>query len=181
MISIISVAYFRSCLLPKKGVICNTALRLETKEFFANLVEAKDPETGEGLTERHIVSETGSLLLAGSGTKGTTSAATIYYCVHSPEILHVLQRDIHNTFINVEDMQIATHLNSCQYLRACLDQSLRHSSPIGGLLVREILTGGLILDGEPLSAGVDVGVAHYAIHQNEAYFPDPFSFKPDRR
>lgn len=65
MISIISVAYFRSCLLPKKGVICNTALRLETKEFFANLVEAKDPETGEGLTERQIVSETGSLLLAG--------------------------------------------------------------------------------------------------------------------
>lgn len=53
-------------------------------------------------------------------------------------------------------------------------------SPIGGLLARELLTGGLILDGEPLPAGVDVGVAHYAIHHNEAYFPDPFSFKPER-
>jgi cytochrome P450 len=57
---------------------------------------------------------------------------------------------------------------------------MRLSPPIGGLLPREVLRGGLTVDGEYLPEGVEVGVPHYAIHHNEMYYPEPFLFKPER-
>ncbi len=60
----------------------------------------------------------------------------------------------------IHGIRPGTHLNSCQYLRVCLDESLRLSPSIGGLLSRGILPDGLILDGERLPGGVDIGVPH---------------------
>ena len=34
--------------------------------------------------------------------------------------------------------------------------------------------------GEELPAGVGVGCTIYALHHNEDYIPDPFSYKPER-
>lgn len=38
----------------------------------------------------------------------------------------------------------------------------------------------LIIDGHVIPPGTQVGVNTYSIHRNEAYFPDPFVFKPER-
>ena len=45
---------------------------------------------------------------------------------------------------------------------------------------REILPGGLETDGYTFPAGTVIGTPHYAIHHNEAYYPDPFTFNPSR-
>jgi len=143
-------------------------------------LEARDPETGNGLTEEQIVAETGSLLLAGSDTQATTLAATIFYCLHYPATLCKLQDEVRTTFTDVEDIRIGKRLSSCKYLRACIDEALRLSPPIGGLLHRQILPGGLTVEGERIPAGVEIGVPHYAIHHKETYYPEPFSFRPER-
>ncbi len=52
---------------------------IKRKDLFASLVEAKDTDTGDGLTEEQVVAETGSLLLAGLDTQATTLATTIFY------------------------------------------------------------------------------------------------------
>lgn len=57
---------------------------------------------------------------------------------------------------------------------------MRLSPPVGALLPREILAGGLTVDNQYFSEGIDIGVPHYALHHNELYYPDPFVFKPDR-
>jgi len=57
---------------------------------------------------------------------------------------------------------------------------LRLSPPVGGLLPREILTGGLEIDGHQIPAGTVVGTPTYAIHHNTAYFPNPFEYIPER-
>ena len=54
------------------------------------------------------------------------------------------------------------------------------SPPIPSILPREVLPGGISIDGEYIPAGVDVGVPHYAIHHNDKYFPESFSYKPER-
>ena len=45
---------------------------------------------------------------------------------------------------------------------------------------REVLPGGAIIDDVYFPAGTTVGVAPYALHHNQDYFPDPFTFRPER-
>ncbi|KAI0201487.1 cytochrome P450 [Astrocystis sublimbata] len=74
-------------------------------------------------------------------------------------------------------------LASCRYLRAAIDEALRMSPPLPGTLWRERAadTGGpWIIDGHVVPPGTKVGVNTYALHHNEAYFPEPFSFVPER-
>ena len=153
---------------------------VKTNDLFAALVKAKDPETGRGLTEEQIVAESGSLLLAGSDTVATSLAATFFYCLHCPRTLERLQSEIRATFNDVEEIRVGGKLSSCRYLRACLDESLRLSPPIGSLLPRQVLSGGLTIDGHHFPEGVVVGVPHYAIHHCEKYYPEPFCYKPER-
>jgi cytochrome P450 len=57
---------------------------------------------------------------------------------------------------------------------------MRLAPPVGGLLPREVLHGGITIDGEHIPAGVCVGTPHYTIHHPPAYYPDPFAFVPER-
>lgn len=52
--------------------------------------------------------------------------------------------------------------------------------PITGTLWREVCAGGIVLDNEYIPAGCDVGVSLYAVHHNEAIYPEPWVFKPER-
>ena len=71
-------------------------------------------------------------------------------------------------------------LTSCHYLRAVLDESMRLSPGVGGVLPREVLPGGLQVKAHHFPEGTVVVTCHYSIHHNEAYYPDPFIFKPSR-
>ena len=45
---------------------------------------------------------------------------------------------------------------------------------------REVTSAGALIDGCQVPAGYDVGVGIYSIHHNETYFPQPFTFIPER-
>lgn len=99
-----------------------------TGDVFADLVEAKDPETGNGLNEEQIVAETGSLLLAGSDIQATTLAAkrnvsclrvfpiifltwcdsTIRYFMHGVCIL----RYLFDVYLSANALQTGPHVKS---------------------------------------------------------------------
>ena len=150
------------------------------RDLFSYLLEAKDPETGRGYTNEELIAEAGILIVGGSGTTATTLTTTIFYLLHYPEALSTLQQEIRAQFEDVEDIRIGPALTSCRFLFACFDEAMRLSPAIGSVLPREILPGGLTVDREHFPAGIDIGVPGYSIHHHEAYYPDPFSFKPER-
>ena len=49
-----------------------------------------------------------------------------------------------------------------------------------GAMWREAEPGGLLVDGEIIPAGCEIGTCIYAIHHDESYFPDSFTFSPER-
>lgn len=110
----------------------------------------------------------------------TALAATFFYLLHNDDCLERLTNEVRNTFSDVEEIRSGARLNSCRYLRACIDESMRCSPPVPGLMPREVLEGGMEIDGHHFVRGVEVGVPHYALHHNEAYFRDPFDFLPSR-
>ena len=150
------------------------------RDLFSYLLEAKDPETGRGYTNEELIAEAGILIVGGSGTTATSLTSTIFYLLHNTKALEISQQEIRAQFEDVEDIRIGATLTSCRFLFACIDEAMRLSPAIGALLPREILPGGLTVDGEHFPAGVDIGVPSYSLHHNEAYYPDPFSFKPER-
>jgi cytochrome P450 len=57
---------------------------------------------------------------------------------------------------------------------------MRLSPGVGGILLREVMQPGMAVDGTYFPADTAIGVANYAIHHNEDYYPEPFEFRPTR-
>lgn len=83
-------------------------------------------------------------------------------------------------FGDVREICIGPKLDSCRFLYACINKAMRLSPATGAILPREVLKGGLEVEGEFLPAGTDVGVPVYAVQHVEECFPRPFAFEPER-
>jgi cytochrome P450 len=57
---------------------------------------------------------------------------------------------------------------------------MRISPPVGTVLPREILPGGLIVSNHYFAAGIEIGVPIYALHHSERYFTNAEDYKPER-
>jgi len=159
-----------------------TKIGLETdrKDFFFYLLNARDPETGKGFTPQELWGESNLLIIAGSDTTSTALASAFFYLTHNPRTLVRLCEEVRGKFGDVEEIVAGKALNECLYLRAVIDEGMRLSPPVGGILPREVLPGGIEIDGVHVPEGIVVGTPHYTLHHNPAYFPAPFSFRPER-
>lgn len=154
--------------------------KLKHRDLFSALLEARDPETGQGYTQETLIAEAGLLIVAGSDTMATAITSTIFYLLHYPATLTLLQKEVRAMFKDVEDIKTGAQLSNCTYTVACLNEAMRMTPGVGGLLPREVLSEGMNVDGYHFPAGIDIGVPHYSIHHNAEYYPEPFVFKPER-
>ncbi|WPG97869.1 Hypothetical protein R9X50_00065100 [Acrodontium crateriforme] len=152
------------------------------KDIFSFLMRAKDPETGEGFPMPELWMEGNTLIVAGSDTTSTTLSAAIFYLLNNPETLARLEKEIRSTYSSAYEIRMGPQLQSCAYLRACLDETMRLSPALPGVLHREILPGGLRIPDLDLDlpAGIDVGVPIYSIHHHAECVYEPFAFLPGR-
>ena len=90
-----------------------------------------------------------------------------------------LVEEIRSSFMSVDDIR-AEALASCKYLRACIDETLRIAPAGPGELAREVLPGGLEIDGDHIPEGTHVGCTGWSIMHNDEYFGDPWIFRPER-
>ncbi|KAH7125665.1 cytochrome P450 [Dendryphion nanum] len=155
-------------------------LDVDRKDFFYYLLNAKDPETGKGFSMDELWGESNLLIIAGSDTTSTAMAGTLFYLAHNARVLAKVIKEIRETFADVEEIVTGPKLSGCTYLRACIDETMRMTPPVAGALPRQVLPGGIDIDGHHIPAGVDVGVPHYSIHHNELYYPRPFEYLPER-
>jgi cytochrome P450 len=116
-------------------------------------------------------------------------SAVFFYLSRHPEVYRRLANEIRTTFADVEEIIHDPKLLRCTYLRACLEETLRISPPVGATLWRDVPAGDVpadadtnpvIIDGHVIPPGTQVGVNVYCIHHNEAYFASSFAFRPER-
>ncbi|KYK54842.1 Cytochrome P450 family protein [Drechmeria coniospora] len=152
----------------------------DRRDFFYYLLKARDPETGLGFSTPELWGESNLLIIAGSDTTSTAMAATLFYLTRNEHALDKVTREIRGKFHDVEEIVHGPALGSCTYLRACIDEAMRMSPSVGGILPREVLPGGMTIDGQALPPGTVVGTPHYTIHHNETYYPMAYSYTPER-
>lgn len=150
------------------------------KDVFHFLLEAKDPQTGEGFTNAELMAESTSLLGAGSDTASTALASFFYFLAHHPDVLDRVTKEVRGAFADVEEIVNGPGLKSLTYLRACIDESMRLCPPVPTGLKREVLPGGLLVDGEYFHAGCIMSVPLYVLHHSPEHFEDAFKFDPSR-
>ncbi|EMC96471.1 hypothetical protein BAUCODRAFT_33830 [Baudoinia panamericana UAMH 10762] len=152
------------------------------RDIFSYLLHAKDPETGQGFPLPELFMEGNTLIVAGSDTSSTTMSAVLYYLLHNCNALSRLEDEVRTTFASAEDIHMGPQMQSCCWLRACIDEAMRMSPAVAGLLPREVLEGGFSIPamGLHFPAGVEIGVSAYAIQHHPDYVDEPFTYAPDR-
>ena len=71
-------------------------------------------------------------------------------------------------------------IKDCQYLRACIDESLRDRPPVGIGLRRITPPAGAKIASYFVPGGITVSAPTCTIHHDPNLFTDPFSYKPER-
>lgn len=142
----------------------------------------QDPETGHGFPLPELLMEGNTLIVAGSDTSSTTISAVLFYLLHNPSSLSRLEQEVRSTFSSAEDIRTGLEMQTCSWLRACIDEAMRMSPAVAGLLPRVVLEGGFSIPamGLHFPAGVHIGVCIYALHHHPDYVDQPFSYEPGR-
>ncbi|KAF3480223.1 benzoate 4-monooxygenase cytochrome P450 [Arthroderma uncinatum] len=150
------------------------------KDLMHYLINAEDPQTGQGLSPTELAAESSLLMAAGSDTTSTALSGTFFYLLHSPECLEKATIEVRSMFNSIEEIRGGSSLGSLVYLRACIDETLRLSPPVTTNLMVEVLPGGLAVDGNHFPEGTTLGVSPYVVHHNAQYYPDPYVYRPER-
>ncbi|PLB46284.1 cytochrome P450 [Aspergillus steynii IBT 23096] len=167
---------------------------LPHRDLFAALLDARDPDSGRGYSQPDLVAEAGILIVAGSDTTATATTATLFYLLHNADAYARARDEVDAIFLqhsdpdagaDIEAIRMGPALDRCVFLYACINEAMRLSPPVGAVLPREVLPGGLLVrinDSEQYTvpAGTDVAVPIYALHRQEKYWSDPHVFCPER-
>ncbi|KAI0096906.1 cytochrome P450 [Nemania sp. FL0031] len=155
------------------------------QDLYSFAVDVLEPEKKNPMDKVELRYEATFFMQAGGDTTATTLSATFFYLSRNRDCYKRLAQEIRSTFSSAAEIRGGTTLSKCHYLRACIDEAMRMSPPVAGTLWRELDPDDtspepLIIDGHVIPAGTHVGVNIYSLHHNEEYFPDPFTYNPER-
>jgi len=151
------------------------------RDFMHYLLNAEDPKTGWRPSSAELEADSLSLIGAGADTIATVLAATLFYLLRNKPCLAKVTAEVREAFASPDEIHAGPKLESkCTYLAACIEEAMRLSPPVASVLPREVMPGGVVIDGEFIPAGTVVGVPPYALQHDEDIYPDPWAFRPQR-
>lgn len=106
-------------------------------------------------------------------------AACLFYLGRNETCRGKASHEVRSAFSRPDLIAHGPLLERCTYLRACLDEAMRISPPAPGVFFRRCARD-CVIDSVPLTAGTNVAVGVHALHHNPEYFPEPFTYKPER-
>ncbi|KAK4502129.1 hypothetical protein PRZ48_005552 [Zasmidium cellare] len=148
-------------------------------------LESKRADIFQGLLRSKLYNElemradSSLLIAAGSDAIRLTLAATVFYWLKNPDTFDKAAAEIRSSVSSPEEVSESV-LASLKYLRACIDETMRLSPAKPSSLPREVMEGGIVVDGIHVPKGATVGVSVYALHHDPEIYPEPYSYNPER-
>ncbi|KAI0014235.1 cytochrome P450 [Xylariaceae sp. FL0662B] len=168
-----------------KGIIrARMDLPMDAVHDFYSIAGGDSVEPGdEGLRRSELWAEAIFFLPAGGTTLSAALSAIFFYLSRHQAVYDRLAAEIRTTFPAGDAIESGPQLFGCKYLRAVIDETLRIAPPFTGTFWREpysSYTEPLVVDGIVIPRDTIVGVNPYCVMHNEAYFPEPFKYSPER-
>ncbi len=157
-------------------VASRRAANLRRTDLTQMLMEARDPETGAGMSERELVDEILTLVVAGHETTASTLNSFWWLLGERPDI----EAKIHAEQDEVGELGLVDYagLDVLPFTRRALNETLR-LYPAGWALSRRSI-GPDRLGGFDLPPDTNVVLSPYIIQRHPGFWPDPERFDPDR-
>jgi cytochrome P450 len=133
------------------------------------------------LSDVDIASECADHLLAGIDTTADTLMFMIW-ALSLPKhnrCQKKLRREVSSVEVNDDGLPAPKDLMQLPYLNAVIRETLRLYAPIPTYEPRSIPVD-TVIDGFVIPANTIVGMSPYCLHRNEAIYPKPLSFQPER-
>jgi enediyne biosynthesis protein E7 len=152
------------------------AEQTEHFDFLGMLMDARDKESGSPMSERELIDEVMTLIVAGHETTASGLNWTWYLLSQNPEAEKRLHAEIdatsEKTAPSLADMEALT------YTKNVCDEALRMYPP-GWLLSRRTIAADTLC-GYSVPPGTDVLLCLYLLHRHPRYWKEPEAFRPER-
>jgi cytochrome P450 len=149
---------------------------LGTLDVLSRMIQARDPETGATMSDKQLLDETKSLVLAGHETTSLALSWAFYLLSTHPEIEERLVEEA--TRVLGDRQPTAQDIQQLVYTRQVFLEVMRLYPPVPGVS-RDTLKADVI-EGIPVPAKQLVVVSPYVTHRHPDYWTDPERFDPDR-
>jgi cytochrome P450 len=145
-------------------------------DLLSLLLDARDPETGEGLSDADIVDNILTFIGAGHETTALALTWTFFLLGRHPEIEAKVLAEI--AAVTGGGELEAGQVGELAYTRQVIQEAMRVYPPVA-MVVRDAVAP-FTLGGEQVSVGDHVFVPIYAVHHHAALWDAPERFDPDR-
>jgi pentalenene oxygenase len=153
--------------------------RNETAErgnMLSMLLAARDPETGEQLTDDQVHDDVMTAFFVGTEASAAALAWTFHLLDRHPEVAARVRYEVDEVLAGrparIDDLPRLT------YLRQVADETLRLYPP--GWLFPRIPLEEIAVAGYRIPRGANVFFSPYTLHHDDRSYPDPEVFDPDR-
>lgn len=145
-------------------------------DFLTLLLQTKDADTGEGMSDLQIRDEAITIFAAGHETSANALSWTIYLLSQHPDIARKVREEAENVFGDKKPE--FADIQKLSYAKQVIEESMRLYPPAYAV-GREAAIDDEIL-GEPIPKKSIVFIGIHALHHSEKYWPNPEKFDPER-
>jgi cytochrome P450 len=144
------------------------------EDILTLLLEARDPETGEGLSKEELRANVVTLIAAGHETTANALTWAMFLLSRDEEWQNRVAAEGRRVLDNMSEPQPERLVKS----RAVIEEALRLFPPIAA--ISRVAIANDDLAGEPVSAGTMVIIAPYVVHRHRHLWERPDEFDPGR-
>ena len=150
-------------------------IKEQRHDFLEAFMEAKDKESGEGMTDREIIDEVMTLIIAGHETSANTLNWAWYELSQNPAEEKKLHAEVDEVVAG--DIPSFEETAELKFSKQVLEESLRLYPPVW-LYSRTAIEDDNV-GGYDIPAGTNIFFTPYYIHRHPGHWAEPNSFNPD--
>ncbi len=148
----------------------------ERFDFLDMLMAMRSRDTGEGMSERELIDEIMTLIVAGHETTAAALAWTWILIADHPDSAQRLEAEADRSGATAT-LGLA-EAERLAFTRQVIQESLRLYPP-GWLFTRRNIDAD-VLGGYPIGPRTDIFISPYMLHRHPAYWDEPEEFRPER-
>jgi len=145
-------------------------------DFLSMLMASRDRETDEAMSDKELIDEVLTLIVAGHETTAAALTWTWYLISQHPETQARLQAEADGT--GPDQTLGLDAAEALEFTHQVLQEALRLYPP-GWLITRRTLEADE-LGGYPIAPRTDVFISPYMLHRHPAFWSEPEEFRPER-